>query len=113
MSTRPAEESFAALQSSLQRGDPSFWSELAAAVERLDTFGHAMKAVALRRKAVARSVPDPASRPRLRLAILGGCSLQPLRDLVELNVWAKASTASSSWVTTTTTCPRSSTRTAP
>ncbi|MGH7295971.1 MAG: HAD-IIIC family phosphatase [Polyangiaceae bacterium] len=88
MSSRPAEESFAALLSSLQRADPAFWSELAALVGDLDTFGHAMKAATLRRKAIARALPTLAARPALRLAIVGGCSLQPLHELVELTIWA-------------------------
>jgi FkbH-like protein len=77
----------ALLMARLERADASFWVELATYVATLSQFGPALKALTLRRKAASR-IADPAPRKPLRLAILGGATLVPFRDLVELFVWA-------------------------
>jgi FkbH-like protein len=67
----------------LRQNDTRFWAELAAATREAGTFDELMLLSALRKKATARSLPQPAgSRVSLRLAILGGCCLYPLHELL-------------------------------
>jgi FkbH-like protein len=71
----------------LLRNDPAFWSELARFTEQQTEFNELMLLSSLRRKAAARGLQRPgtgasAEDAPLRLAILGGCSLYPLHELL-------------------------------
>jgi FkbH-like protein len=63
--------------------DPAFWSRLEELTREQTEFGDLMFLSSLRRKAAARGLqrPGTAEKP-LRLAILGGCSLYPLHELL-------------------------------
>jgi FkbH-like protein len=72
----------------LLRGDETFWRELPRAVEQAASFEALMALGALRKRATARGLPDRTPRAELRFAMLGGYSLYPLREFVELALWA-------------------------
>ena len=73
-----------ALKSLLLSGDILFWDQLATATRDASGFEELFALSALRKKAHARMVPrrEPL-RDRLRLALLGGYSLYPFRELLE------------------------------
>ncbi len=67
----------------LLQGDPSFWTQLLAHTQAATEFDELIFLSTLRKKADARGFKQPgASGPPLRLAILGGCSLYPLHELL-------------------------------
>jgi FkbH-like protein len=72
----------------LRSHDEAFWRELSSAVDRAASFEDLIALCALRRRAVARALPDPRPRVVLRLAMIGGYTLHPLRELVDLALWA-------------------------
>ena len=71
------------LKQLLLQDDPSFCAELAALTARVEGFDDLIFLSSLRRKAIARGKQPPsAARQPLRLALLGGCSLYPLHELL-------------------------------
>jgi FkbH-like protein len=69
----------------LLRHDPAFWDRLAELTRQPTAFEELIALSSLRRKAVARGLQRPgagAGDEPLRLAILGGYSLYPLRELL-------------------------------
>jgi FkbH-like protein len=63
--------------------NPAFWSRLEALTREQTEFDDLMFLSSLRRKAAARGVQRPGAPEKpLRLAILGGCSLYPLHELL-------------------------------
>jgi FkbH-like protein len=75
---------FDKLKEVLRRQDPAFWQELAARTVLSAEFDELIGLSAMRRRALARGFLPPGPRPApLRLAMLGGHSLYPLRELVE------------------------------
>ena len=71
------------LKDLLQQGQPLFWRKLASATEQACGFDELMVLSALRKKALARGLPRTAVPPSpLRFAILGGCNLYPLHELL-------------------------------
>ena len=73
----------------LRENDGSFWPALARAVERAASFEDLTALAALKKRAAARPALPPApSRPALRLAMIGGYTLHPLANLVEIALWA-------------------------
>ena len=72
------------LKALLLDGDSRFWGRLAQATWEASGFEELFALSALRRKAHARHIPLPSQAPdRLRLALLGGYSLYPFRELLE------------------------------
>jgi len=72
------------LKALLLNGDDRFWSGLAAATRQASGFEELFSLSSLRRKARARRLPRPGAVPdQLRLALLGGYSLYPFRELLE------------------------------
>lgn len=68
----------------VEERDPSFWRELASATAVADGCDGLLRLSTLRRRAVARGLPAPAQAGRpLRLAITGGYSFYPLKELIE------------------------------
>jgi len=75
---------FTELKSLLAGRDPAFWRLLASQSLQAVDFDDLFLLSSLRKKAQARGLAQPdASAEPLRLALLGGCSLYPLRELVE------------------------------
>jgi FkbH-like protein len=72
----------------LRGNDGAFWPELSRAVQAASSFEELTSLGALRKRAEARGLPDPRPRAALRLAMIGGYSLYPLRELVSLSLWA-------------------------
>ena len=67
----------------LLRKDPSFWIQLDLLTRQSTEFDELIYLSSLRRKAAVRGLLRPgAGDPPLRLAILGGCSLYPLHELL-------------------------------
>jgi FkbH-like protein len=67
----------------LARNDPAFWAQLELLTRRTTQFDELFFLSSLRRRAAVRGLRGPASKgPTLRLAILGGCSLYPLHELL-------------------------------
>jgi FkbH-like protein len=63
--------------------DPAFWSQLKLLTERATEFDDLIFLSSLRKKAAARGLKRPGTKePPLRLAILGGCTLYPLHELL-------------------------------
>ena len=72
------------LKALLLAGDPAFWGELKALTTQAQDFEELFLLSSWRRKAIARQFANPATpAKRLRLAMVGGCSLYPLRELIE------------------------------
>lgn len=71
------------LKSLLLKNDAAFWPQLASSSRSANGFDDLVFLSSLRKKAVARGLqnPNPIKQP-VRLAILGGCSLYPLHDLL-------------------------------
>jgi len=68
----------------LLSGDSQFWDRLAEATREASGFEQLFLLSSLRKKAHARSLPRPGVvQDKIRLALLGGYSLYPLRELVE------------------------------
>lgn len=71
------------LKTLLREGDPAFWPQLAALTRTATAFDDILFLSTLRKKAVACQLPQPPpSGQPLRLALLGGCSLYPLHELL-------------------------------
>ena len=67
----------------LVSNDQSFWPELIALTHQAGAFDELLFLSSLRKKAAARGLKSSeAGGKRLRLAIVGGCSLYPLHDLL-------------------------------
>ena len=75
---------FERLKELLRSQDTAFWEELASRSIEAIEFDELFALCSLRKKAYAKGFvrAGPKSQP-LRLALLGGCSLYPLRELVE------------------------------
>jgi FkbH-like protein len=72
------------LQALLSARDSSFWAELRAHSRQADSFEQFMRLSVLRRRAVRAGLTEVERPPQLaRVALLGGYSLYPLRELVE------------------------------
>lgn len=74
------------LKTLLQKGDPEFWTHWRRAVRATDAFEELFQLATFRKRALQRKVPQPAAAPitNLRLALVGGCSLYPLHEMIEL-----------------------------
>jgi FkbH-like protein len=66
----------------LRRNDPEFWPHLKRLTAQAVDFDDLIFLSSLRRKAAARGLVRPGQAAPLRLAILGGCSLYPLHELL-------------------------------
>jgi predicted enzyme involved in methoxymalonyl-ACP biosynthesis len=67
----------------LLKNDAAFWIQLKFLTQQANEFNELVLLSSLRRKAAARGLQPPeAMAPALRLAILGGCSLYPLQELL-------------------------------
>jgi len=72
------------LKSLLLAGSGDFWELLAVRTREAAGFDGLFMLSSLRRKALARGLPRPGIvREKIRLALLGGYSLYPLRELIE------------------------------
>ena len=72
------------LKTLLVDGDPEFWSELRSMTSHARDFGELFSLSSWRKKAKVRKVPQSGTNvPVLKLAILGGASLDPLHELLE------------------------------
>ena len=70
----------------LAAGQPEFWNRLATLTREATDFDQLFQLSTLRKKAHARNVPRPAGwkePKKFRLAIIGGYSFYPLRELLE------------------------------
>jgi hypothetical protein len=73
----------AQLKDLIKTKDPAFWSELAGPTRQTVEFDDLFFLSALRKKAKALGlVPPESTTGTLRLALLGGCSLYPLHELL-------------------------------
>src|SRR5262245_8497826 len=70
------------LKDRLRRSDPDFFPTLAQATRQAAACDDVLFLGTLRRRALSRGLQPPPGEP-LRLALLGGCSLYPLREIVE------------------------------
>jgi FkbH-like protein len=71
------------LKQLLATGDDAFWGELGARTGKASTFEELLTLSTLRKKALLRGIARPqAGRRDLRYAILGGCSLYPMHELL-------------------------------
>jgi FkbH-like protein len=71
------------LKALLASRDPGFWEALAGATRHAAAFDELLKLSAFRKRAEASGLPrGPARQQTLRLALLGGCSLYPLHELL-------------------------------
>jgi FkbH-like protein len=62
--------------------DSALWTELASLTSLATGFEELVSLSSLRRKAVARDIKRPGTSAPLKLAIIGGCSLYPLHELL-------------------------------
>ncbi len=72
-----------ALKELLGTGDPRFWAALAEATRVAAELTDMLALSTLRRRALKRGLLPPSEPTRLRLALLGGVSLFPLREVVD------------------------------
>lgn len=73
---------FDKLKALLLKGDPEFWPLLGTMTRQAADFEELFLLSSLRKKARAR-LPARTDGKKLRLAMLGGCSLYPLHELIE------------------------------
>ena len=67
----------------LLQNDPSFWLSMTTLTEQARDFEELISLSTLRKRAIARGVPRISGQDKpLRLAVLGGCSLYPLHELL-------------------------------
>jgi FkbH-like protein len=72
------------LKDDLLTSNPEFWGKLADFSREVFHFEDLIQLSSLRRKALAKNLQNPiAANTRLRLAMVGGCSLYPLHELIE------------------------------
>src|SRR5476649_1190300 len=72
------------IKSLLLSGDSSFWDKLVIATREASGFEELFALSSLRKKAHARRLARPGLiNDKIRLALLGGYSLYPFRDLLE------------------------------
>ena len=72
------------LKTLLVQNSPDFWPQLAILTRKAQDFEELFLLSSWRKKALARQLAPPTPpKPSIRLAILGGCSLYPLHDLLE------------------------------
>jgi len=76
----------ARLKEQLRAADQAFWPELARATAATREFDVRMQLLTLLRRACAAGLTAPPPRATLRLAMVGGYTLQPLGGLVELSL---------------------------
>ena len=76
----------ARLKEQLRAADQAFWPELARAAASTREFDVRMQLLTLLRRACAAGLTAPPPRATLRLAMVGGYTLQPLGGLVELSL---------------------------
>ena len=69
------------LKQLLQRGDEQFWGELWLATRQAESFAQLVPLMTLRKRALAAGLNGAKSAP-LRVALIGGCTLYPLHELV-------------------------------
>src|SRR5579871_5987071 len=70
-------------KSLLLRSDPTFWSKLKSVTDEAAGLDELISCSTLRKKAVLRGLwRADFTAPPLRLAVLGGCSLYPLHELL-------------------------------
>lgn len=79
-------ELLAQLNEQVRAGDPKFWSSLVQASSLTRDFNLRMRLCNLMRRAHARDLVQEPSREPLRLALIGGYTLRPLSDLVDLSL---------------------------
>jgi FkbH-like protein len=77
-------EDLADLKEQIRTGDPAFWPSLVRAVSLSYAFDVRMQLATLAQRARSKGVLAPSLEP-VRLALLGGYTLQPLAKLVELS----------------------------
>ena len=70
------------LKQMLEKDDPGFPHALLASTKEAETFGDVLALHMLRKRAMPRD-RHPQTKETLRVAVLGGCSLRPLTDLLE------------------------------
>jgi FkbH-like protein len=74
---------FGEIKGLLLNDDPDFWGQLQLLTGKATEFDELVFLSSLRKKAVLRGLQRPgAAGPSLRLAILGGCSLYPVHELL-------------------------------
>lgn len=66
----------------LRERDPAFWTQLTALTRQATAFDELIFLSTMRKKALAAGIERPRGSSPLRLAILGGCSLYPLHELL-------------------------------
>jgi hypothetical protein len=72
------------LKDDLLTSSPEFWGKLADFSREAFHFEDLIQLSSLRRKALAKNLQNPiAANTRLRLAMVGGCCLYPLHELIE------------------------------
>ncbi len=72
------------LKNLLLKNDPAFWAQLNLLTPAARDFEELFLLSSLRKKAQARKLTPPSlPKEKLRLAMLGGCSLYPLHELIE------------------------------
>ena len=72
----------ASLKKLVADNDPGFWAELGAATRSASAFEELVALSSLRKRAVLRGIGRPGAPQVMRLAVLGGCSLYPLHELL-------------------------------
>ncbi|MBI4404078.1 MAG: HAD-IIIC family phosphatase [Deltaproteobacteria bacterium] len=86
----PDKNFFDQLKKLLAGKEQSFWELLADSVLKADSFSDFYKLSQLRKKAAYIGLAEPRrSNGELKVAFLGGYTLFPLHDLIELQFWAK------------------------
>jgi FkbH-like protein len=76
------------LRDLLIRGDPAFWPELARRARTAAAFEELIALATMRKRGLARGPAPSAEALSVRLALIGAYTTYPLRELVELMLWA-------------------------
>jgi FkbH-like protein len=80
---------FDEIAKALEARSKAAWGLLRQEAGTVETFADALKLVTLRKRAVARAVPEDVAPQTLRVALVGASTLSPLRELLELFLWAE------------------------
>lgn len=72
----------------LLRGEEAFWPQLARTVLATQAFDELIALATLRKRALRTGIPTRGVRAPFRLALVGAYTSYPLRELVELLLWA-------------------------